>query len=506
MQGSQGEAGMKRVLLLVSTAFFTAAYICGPISDSEIWLHIALGRKILSSDAVPQTDLWNRFSSGQSWQPYSWMFDVIAASVWNCYAAAGMIVLKLVLAMLFVSVLMLCLVSLSESVFAGAVTAVVAAMASYAHFGLAPHVLGWVCFSLTIALAFQIRRQARLTPGSCIALAAVFAFWTNLHPSVLFGLIGLFSILCGKDKQSGSSRLWLCAAVCLGAITISPALLHGPAAVLTRLAESLAHRSMLVFQPASFDLYPVSFLILLLAVLFTLLHYHCARLGAAQLVALTFFVIVGMASITLLPFAVIYAASLIAWTLPQASSSIGAMANLSSAATNFERTLAKVPPAVAAGLLLLFFCLKVDGLLRLPLVSQAVPKAAADFVLESDLEGPILNSSVDGAYLIFRFSDESGNPTRLVSVDSRVEINDPRILALHDGASQGMATWREFFRRVQPKVVIWPTDTALSSILAASSSWCRATESEGWNVYLLVTVPTVPFSDCSSPQREGELN
>ncbi|MCB0344385.1 MAG: hypothetical protein KDD66_04685 [Bdellovibrionales bacterium] len=482
---------MRQCLVAFCVAAFAGAYICLAVSDSDIWLHITIGRNILASGGLPTTELWNRFSVGSDWLPYPWVFQIMSAGIWDAWGPTGLVLCKVILGVLLASVLAWTYSLLSSSVFTGTLIAVITAFAAHAHFGLKPDVIAWICFALVIVLAHGVSKLQCIRFSSAVGVVGIFCLWSNSHPSTLFGLVCLISLL---GSQSRRRLIGSCIGLCFIGTLLTPVLFLGPHRILSRFCEAFVHPSLFQLLPASFDLYPVSFLLLQLAVLFTLLHYRSGLLSLRLLVALTLFVIAGMSSMPLLPFAFIYTSALIAKALPQLGESSGALGNLTSAALRFRQAVTRIPSAAACALCILYLSGKAAGLLREPIAQKVLPEAAVSFVLENNLPDPVLNSFGDGPYLMFRFSDERGVPSRLVSVDTRLESNDAKIVALHDGASQGMSTWREYVRRVNPGVIIWPTSSALSTILSAGTTWCRDTDAEGWSVFTKCkeAIPAVP--------------
>ena len=467
---------MIRLLLQLSIAASVALYICSALVNTDLWLNVAVGRWILSHGSVPRVDIWNSLSLSGPWSPYPWLFQVVVASVWDTLGPEGLILFKAFLSFLLVSSLVYAYSELSTDSFIGTLLAVVAASALYAHFELAPAVIAWTLFALTISVANSFDGKSSLNPRSLLVVFLVFVLWSNVHPTSLFGLFCLVTFARGNRV--------IIAAVSLFGAFLGPIVFGGFDLLLPRFLELFTHASLFSFQPASFDIYPVSFLLLLLAVLFTLLHFYERVLSVGQLVGLTFITVVGMSSMPHLPFSLVYCASLIAVASKVAMGRVDVLGNLGVAASGFRRGLQKAPLAVVISLCVLFAGGSLYNLKRSPFGQQGVPDKAVSFLLSNNLPGPVLNTVSDGAYLMFRFSGTDGVPSRQVSIDSRSELSDRAVVALHDGAAQGMSTWRDYVRRVDPGVILWPSSSAMTTILKAGRTWCVVFQSDGWTVFV----------------------
>lgn len=468
----------------IALVIATGTYLCWELADPDLWWHLTTGRWILAHSELPLTDQWNRFGAGKPWLPYSWTFDVAVAFVWSRLGPEGAVLLKVLLGVGFVSVLTAVYSRASGSSFVGLFLGVFVACACYAHFYLRPQVLAWMLFSLALLIAMRCADEQKVTKRAVAAVVLIFAVWANVHITAVFGILGMAALVCcTSDKKSFLRALGLSLAA-VGGTLLTPAIGAEWTVLASKFLHPLVHTSIMEFAPASFDQYPVSFLILQLAVLFTLAHYIPGQLGAPRLIGLMFFVIAGMASIKFLPFAAVFAGMLTASLCRSAAATPECLGNIGLAGRLFKVRLMEFPLSALSVVLLVYAGAKTYSLVRSPLLPNSTPEAAADFLLQNNLPDPVLNSFGDGGYLMFRFSGPDGTPHRLVSIDGRTNVNDPLISSLHDAASQGMATWRDYVRRVDPGTIIWPADSAFSEILRNSTAWCSVFDRSGWAIFV----------------------
>ncbi|MCB0337647.1 MAG: hypothetical protein KDD62_15130, partial [Bdellovibrionales bacterium] len=88
------------VILWISVVLAIGCYICEPVQDPDLWWHITIGRWIQAHGQVPLEEHWNRFALGEPFKAYSWLVELLFASVDDTFGDQGLIVLKLVFGVL----------------------------------------------------------------------------------------------------------------------------------------------------------------------------------------------------------------------------------------------------------------------------------------------------------------------------------------------------------------------------------------------------------------------
>jgi tetratricopeptide (TPR) repeat protein len=84
--------------LLVALLFALAVFLSTvEIKDLDLWLHLGVGRYILSHSVIPQVDFLSCTFAGAPWINHEWLFQVFLASVETLVGIDGLIVVEVVL-------------------------------------------------------------------------------------------------------------------------------------------------------------------------------------------------------------------------------------------------------------------------------------------------------------------------------------------------------------------------------------------------------------------------
>ena len=196
----------------------------GPI-DTDLWWHLATGRRIAESGQVPRTD-WMTFTfAGRPWVAQSWLADLVT---WAGYRSGGLAA---------VSVLFAAATAVAFAFFHDrmrrrdvpqplALTLLVAAsLASALSWGPRVQMLSLLLVSVFL---HQLDRYAATgTPRPLLTLPPLMALWVNLHGAFVLGVIviaidGLASILDRRTERTRALGVTLLATI--GATLLNPVL------------------------------------------------------------------------------------------------------------------------------------------------------------------------------------------------------------------------------------------------------------------------------------------
>ena len=75
-------------------AAFAALTLDFPVSDTDIWWHLAAGRWIVEHGAIPRVDPFCRSSLGVPWTDLHWGFQLVAWKIWNAMGNPGLILFR----------------------------------------------------------------------------------------------------------------------------------------------------------------------------------------------------------------------------------------------------------------------------------------------------------------------------------------------------------------------------------------------------------------------------
>ena len=200
-----GEAAIVvAVLAIAAYLAFTPALL----NDGDTSWHLAAGRYIIETGAVPHQDPFSFTFRGQPWTAHEWLAEVVMAGVFNLTNWGGLALLfSLAVAATLLMIgrelrrrlalryLLLLLVGLF----------VVLAPNTLAR----PHVLAWPLLAGWTLLLVHARERRRAPP---VAWAAQMLVWANLHASFIIGLglAGVFTLeaLLEERNPSRTVRNW----------------------------------------------------------------------------------------------------------------------------------------------------------------------------------------------------------------------------------------------------------------------------------------------------------
>jgi len=177
-----------RALLVVPLALGGLAAFAAtrtPVSDSDFFWHLAIGRDI-AAHGVPRVDVYSWTVAGNPVLPDQWLGELLMYAAYAIGSWSGTIALRA-----FAVGALICIVvwtALSERPRRPSV----AVLASLPAIGVSrfawtdrPELFGLVCFAILVALLRAVRRGSLRAFALCVPLVLV---WTNLHGSFALGL------------------------------------------------------------------------------------------------------------------------------------------------------------------------------------------------------------------------------------------------------------------------------------------------------------------------------
>jgi hypothetical protein len=197
-------SGHDAIVAIVIVAIFAWLVFGQSIfNDGDTSWHLASGRLILDTRAIPHNDPFSFTFAGHAWTAHEWLAEVALALVDRVAGWAGV-------AVLFAGAIAIALGLTARELlralpFRYALLALAFIVAVLAPFMLArPHVLTWPIFVLWL-LALLRARDGHRAPR--LGWAAMMVVWANLHASYLIGigiaaLFALEALIEEKDKRA----------------------------------------------------------------------------------------------------------------------------------------------------------------------------------------------------------------------------------------------------------------------------------------------------------------
>ena len=455
------------------------SYLCVPIADPDLWWHITVGRWIIAHQEVPVVDHWNLFGVGQPWRAYSWSNEVVYAWVEQLWGEKGLAIARLCLALLFVGAMQYILGCLAGSYCIGALLGVFTSVACMGHFSLRPQTVTWTLFACVLLVADRVCK-AGVARATAVAAAVIGCVWANTHLSAILGVFGLALWSLNGSAVGSSLRRTLVLVGCfiIGSL-ISPYMGGEWLTLFEKSSHAFRFNSIDEFRPAHIRQYSSGFVVIQIALLLTLCFSSNRVPSFNRIVLAVSMLLLGLAVVKFLPFAIIALSALVAvWWRDNAGSqeNVHSSNKLVAGLAMLERFISSRQSATLGALGFFFACIawvSIVQSLRQPVDYSGIPKSSVDFIEAKSLEHPVVNEFGDGGYLMYRFSSPQGEPQHLVALDGRTNINPPKIWKGYEAALRGGEEWDSYIRAVNSKTIVWRQDAALASILLVSPEWCR---------------------------------
>lgn len=435
-------AGPLAVLLVLAGALAGATRL----RSYDLFWHLATGKHILESGAVPRGDPFSFTAAGTPWVDHSWLFQVVLWGAWDLAGMWGPWILKLGCAAALAALLVRHLLCWRVPPAATAVVVLVALQGMHFRLMFRPELATLLLAALAAHLLCPVPgRRARWTPLWLVPLTVL---WINTHGGGIVAPLLLAACLAGAlagrwldpGRPALPGSWWLALAGSVLALGVNPygaEVLAVPFRLHAIVGQPWADNPEWAWPPDP-RVFPL--LYLACAALVILAVRRLGRLEPSSLAlgtlgfGMAFFSVrnVGLFFV-LMPFA---AAPLLA----------GA------------RTWGKVRPAMVHGLVLAGMAWLAwapawlalaprGGMLGAGLEPGRYPVHAVEFLEREAVPSRLFNEVAFGGYLIWHF------PERPVFIDGRNEIYAELLQQIHAGMGNVQSFW-ELTRR-------WQLDAAL---------------------------------------------
>ena len=207
-------------LVLAGLAAFAATR--APVSDSDFFWHLAIGRDI-AAHGVPRVDIYSWTVAGRAVLPDQWLGELLLYAAYAIGSWSGTIALRaLTVGALIGIVVWTALAERPTRPFIAVLASLPAIALSRFAWTDRPELFGLLCFAILIALLRAVRRGSFTAFALCVPLVLL---WTNLHGSYALGL-GLVLVVAVERAVVDPSRRRRYAAVaiaCVIATFVTPA-------------------------------------------------------------------------------------------------------------------------------------------------------------------------------------------------------------------------------------------------------------------------------------------
>jgi hypothetical protein len=462
-----------------------------------MWWHIAVGRQILETRALPEFDPYSWTATGAHWIAYEWLGEVLIAAGTRGGDLIAQKLLLLAMACALFLLLFYYAYLRSRNYKAAFVACLLLSPLAVFFFTLRPQLFGYLFLLITLIC---LERYRQYDSKAIWALPLLFLIWTNTHGSFAFGLfvVGLYwisglthfekgSLLAERWTPAQRLRLLSILLLCVAATTVTP---YGTRLAAYPLEMALAQpvnvANIIEWMPIGAERWFGKYFVGLLLLFFLGQVVRPQRFRLHELGLLLFAVFSASMHrrfliVFLIVFAPLLATMLTRWVEEYSPAKDKPVCNAGLL-------------AIVAGMLIGFFPSQKfleDG------VARDYPVQAVKYLQAHPAEGPLFNDYGWGGYLIW-----SLHPEQKVFIDGRADIYEysgvlPDYLSIVRIEPGALSLLRKY--NVQACLV--RRKEAISTLLAASPEWEQTYADELSAIF--VRKPNKGLSPISSADRSA---
>ena len=471
----------RTVFLLTMLAVFTMAMRVSV--DSDTWWHLRAGKTITEERAILDHDPYSLTRQGEEWNYPGWLAEVF---IYGAYSALGLPGLNLLTALAVAAAFLMLWPLMKGHLLLRSAILLLAATTSAVYWSARPQIFS---FTLSAAYLLILETERRSPTRFLWFLPVLMAVWGNLHGGFAIGfmLIALYLIgwmlklaLQWNQERRSLRDLWTDYQVRILRLT----------------AVGLLSAIFLGLNPHGFSLLAYPFKTVSIGVLRSYIQewqspdFHQAQVLPFLAMMLLSLVAFGTTERTVEPVDLMGILAFNALSL-LASRNIALYAlvaapilsrHLDSALARIEWPKGKgrqIPAKISRVInVLLFITLLVPAILKIMIslaprtneeaVRELFPQAAVEYMLRSDLPGPIFNSYNWGAYVIWELY-----PRYFSFVDGRTDLFDDDLLEQYLNVWRGDEGYQAALDRWGIATVFIEPGSPLSLRLEARMDWSK---------------------------------
>lgn len=383
------------------------------IGDSDVWCHLASGKWILESRAIPHVDIFSYTAQGRPWVDTPWLFQIIVYLLYSSFGINGLILFVAIVVLSSFAFLLLATQANKSNFYIAIAILFLGALAVRARFVPRPHIFTYLFLSIFSYLIALYRYRGK--KKALFILPFIQLLWSSMHSGAGFGvlILGMYALFEWIKNRSVPKELLLSFILVTIAAFINPftykALFYG----IFTISDPIFKKYIIELRHATLDSflkpYGAFFLIGALSFLWGW------KRRSWELVDLTLFIGFGAASI---------------WTVRMQSEF--AYITMPILARNLSRDRfrfgSRTVPVLLAGSMLwgTLFTVTERGKwaqFGFGVSEYALPVKAVEFIKRNDLKGKMFNQMWFGDYFTWHLY-----PERKVFIDGRTDVYGPKLL------------------------------------------------------------------------------
>jgi len=452
-------------------ALAVGSYLASSLFAPEFFEHLVVGRWITSQRALPTEYYWTLLASDLAWRPVSWGFALCVSLFESFFGETGLAIYKLSGFLFFVLSATTFYTCQARDGFFGTIIGLLVSCAVLTNATLSPMLFGWGFFLSTLGLVY-LYTECKLKPS--VALSSIFIcglLFANTHGFSLIVLPILLTHLLFDSNQQPETKKRLLSA--LSAYTLSQFCTPYLGAQILQVLHAFINQLSLdfYFQLSVSTIYdfPLAFLVLILLLLGVFWSSAPKSLRLAEALLLALFALFALAQSNALPVALILAGYYTCniW----GRSNTGELGQLAEGFMQLRAKLMKLSPFGVLWIALCVLLVNVVNIYRIPSSRSHLPQAEVDYILEHELPFPLLHQREIGPYLVYRFSNERGEPKKKAALTPTALRLAPEIGRYEIALERFASGWQKFFDFIAPQTTLCRKASSLYAVLRSDAKW-----------------------------------
>ncbi len=471
---SDAAPSLQKFIGILSLAALSS-YLLSSIHSPQFYEDLTIGNWIRAQGSVPTSYIWGFSGHGFDWRSTSWLWQLLL-SVWeeSC-GSESFILLKFALLAASFFALYACYRRCSQSTAVAGILTTVVGCGVFTANEIGAHIFAYSLFIFLIERLFAIREKKfkfRLREG--IVLFLLSSLYANIHfSSLIFLFIALILLLDSRlcCKEVGLGRFFLVFFILLLGHFCSPyfgmQLLTSGEKILHFFTIDLGYQ----LKPGTVFHFPIAFIVLLWLVFAS--FWHSFPYGITRVIAFLaiFSSVLAFAHLDAAPLALFFTGLAICSIWGNAQAQGRSLGNLGE---GFQRLGAMFGAFPVLGSVFLIICILVvnlSNLWKLPFTKTLLPVAEVDYLLEEQLDSPVLHDAFVGSYLVYRFSNPDGSPKRTVLLSEVSREINPGLFVSYFAYEKLEKGWEAFFESYAPRTVICQANSLQHALLSKNPRW-----------------------------------
>lgn len=440
--------------------------------DGDLPRHLLMGKYILQTGSVPNTELFIHPYLGRHYVTHEWLADVIYYGIYSFAGLKGIILFS-AFALASTFYLIYQFVTTRFQIRLAAFFLVTwGALATSLNWATRPHLFSMLFLAIWLTWADKLRRGEKI---SIWIFPAFMVLWSNTHGVFIAGILVLFAYSVGwvvdilLDKTNANKEvgknLWLALILSALASLLNPGGSGSWQSILGFVNNQYLMSRMLEANPPNFQMPELRILLGLIVISLFLLAIKKEKISSGQGLLLA-----GFTAMSLIAFRNIHLYGIVAPFVLAATLStfndIPFLFRLEASLHRIESQIKGIFWVIASTVIfsaLILTSTIADKLYQFD--SEIFPVGAVKWLHENPQDGKMFNYLNWGGYLTFNLY-----PSQLAFVDSVADVTG-EVTMEYETVIDLLPGWEDIFQQYSIQWVIIPPDSLLADTLIGKNQW-----------------------------------